>query len=143
LVTLPTRVYRVHSVVDALKKEKEEEEAQLLELLAGNSSAKQLQRAGKALANQVVQAVRTGLFERMVVTCAPAHGGALPATEISHGKPVVITFPDSRYRGFVFSTTEATIDVCVDVGENGEKIAVGDRLDIMPAPDDITYRQSC
>jgi len=127
--------------VDALKKEKEEEEAQLLELLAGNSSAKQLQRSGKALANQIVQAVRTGLFERMVVTCAPAHGGALPATEISHGKPVVITMPDSRYRGFVFSTSEATIDVCVDVGENGEKIALGDRLDIMPAPDDITYRR--
>ncbi|CBY22355.1 unnamed protein product [Oikopleura dioica] len=77
----------------------------------------------------------------MVVTCAPAHGGALPATEISHGKPVVITMPDSRYRGFVFSTSEATIDVCVDVGENGEKIALGDRLDIMPAPDDITYRR--
>ena len=46
----------------ALKEEKAEEDSRYLELSNGKCGARQLQRAGKALANVVVRSLVRGLF---------------------------------------------------------------------------------
>jgi hypothetical protein len=70
------------------------EEEELADVTSSRFSARQLQRAGKAFANQSIQAQRTGLFGRCVISCGPLHGGALPVCEIGHGDPVMVRGQD-------------------------------------------------
>ena len=56
----------------------------------------------------------------MILTCGPSHGGAMPAVEIGHGDPVIVRNSDLKLSGFVFSTSEMTFDLCVDLDEDSD-----------------------
>ena len=49
---------------------------------------------------------------------------------------------DRKFSGFIFSTTEHSLDICVDMEDESEKgDIVGAKVDILPSANDITYRR--
>lgn len=74
----------------------------------------------------------------MIFTCGPNHGGELPKVDLGHGDPVMVRHSDRKFSGFIFSQTELTLDICVDMEDESEKgDLVGIKVDILPSGNKI------
>jgi len=134
---------RIAKILEALKDEKQEENSRHLEISSGKSGPRQLQRAGKALANVVVKSVRTGVFGRTILTVGANHGDSLAIVEFGQGNPIVVKGSIVSYSGYVLSTNQTTWDVCIE--EDYELVKSSEIMSqsfhILQTVNDVTYKR--